>query len=53
MKQEELELLSSNFKIEELEPRLEMGKWSGKAGSTQNWETGTITTYQEISFSNK
>lgn len=53
MEQKELETFSKKFKIEELEPRLEMGKWSGKAGSTQNWQTGAVTTYQEISFSTK
>lgn len=51
MKQNENNSLIVDFKIEELEPRLEMGKWSAKAGSKQDWKTGTVTTYQEISWS--
>ncbi|MFW5804069.1 MAG: hypothetical protein ACOCWG_02440 [bacterium] len=47
------EMIIDKFKIEELEPRLEMGKWSGKAGSSQNWSTGEVTTNQEVSWSTK
>jgi hypothetical protein len=34
MKEEKLSNAMENFKIEELEPRLEMGKWSAGSGST-------------------
>lgn len=40
MKEKESLFILENFKIEELEPRLEMGKWSAFVRSEQNWDTG-------------
>jgi len=53
MKQSEINSVILDFNVEELEPRLEMGKWSAKAGSKQDWKTGTVTTYQEVEWSQK
>ncbi|MFW5804068.1 MAG: hypothetical protein ACOCWG_02435 [bacterium] len=43
MKNKDISSHLEHFKIEELEPRLEMGKWSAVAKSEQNWSTGTNT----------
>lgn len=47
MKEEKLSNAMENFKIEELEPRLEMGKWSAGTDTTRAVDSGGdyITTY--------
>jgi len=44
MKQSEINSVIPNFKVEELEPRFEMRKWSAKAEAEVNEETIIVPT---------
>jgi hypothetical protein len=50
MKENELHQQLNRFKVEELEPRLEMAKWTAKVSSTQNFKTGDVTMSEEITY---
>jgi len=50
MNNKELEAAMQNFKVEELEPRFEMSKWSLSASTSRDWTNGHLSSKVGVTY---